>query len=273
MKTEYKNLISFLFIAFLLPFVSIIAQTMSSNDFICFVLYGIQAAAPTISAIVVLYLNKKGKTFFVQMFRKEHLRMAIIFPIIIACATMFLAKLIFCFLFGRDFELQSISIAQFIIILWALFAEEIGWRGYLEPLLRMNGIYKWIVPGIVGMIWCLWHYHFFLQNGIQVPIPLFLISCIIESYIYSFLMCVTSNNIVSTMTYHFVWNLLIHIVAINPVDNNGNIVPYCILIVLEALVLIVFLGVRRKCLFSGFHSVKQEIDKPLFAEKDYSTMK
>lgn len=238
--TGYKNLILFLLISFLLPFVAILAQTMISNDFICFVLYGIQAAAPTISAVVVLCLSKKTKTYFTKIFRKEHLGMAIILPFIIACTTMILAKIIFCVLFRRDFMFGSISIVRFIIILWALLAEEIGWRGYLEPLLKMYGVPKLIVPCIVGVIWCLWHYHFFLQNGIEVPIPLFFISCIIESYIYSFLMSVTHNNIVSAMTYHFSWNLFIHIAAINPIENNGNIFPYIILVILETLVLFVF---------------------------------
>lgn len=242
---EYKSLILFLFISFLLPFAAITAQKMISNNLICFVLYGMQAAAPTISAIIVLCLNKKVKIYFTQMFRKENLRMAIILPIIIACTTMILAKIIFCVLFGRDFILGSISIVQFIIILWALFAEEIGWRGYLEPLLKTYGVHEWIVPCIVGVIWCLWHYHFFIQNGIEVPIPLFFISCIIESYIYSFLMDVTRNNIVSAMTYHFMWNLLIHILAINPIDNSGNIIPYIILVGLEVLVLLVFWSIRK----------------------------
>lgn len=244
MRKEYTYLISFLLISFLLPLAAVVAQAMIANDFICFVLYGIQAAAPTISAIAVLSFNKKGKTYFFQMFRKEHLRMAIILPIIIASITMVLAKLFFCVLFGIDFVLNSISIEQFIIILWALVAEEIGWRGYLEPLLKICGVHKWIAPGIVGMIWCLWHYHFFLQKGIEVPILLFFISCITESYIYSCLLGVTGNNIVSAMTYHFVWNLLIHVVAINPADNNGNIFPYIILVVLETLALFVFWSVR-----------------------------
>lgn len=244
MRKDCKELILFLLIAFLLPLVSIVAQTMISDNLVCFVLYGIQAAVPTVSAIIVLCLNRKEKAFFVQMFRKDHLLTAIFLPIIIACVTMFLAKLIFCVLFGADFALGSITAVQSIIILWALFAEEIGWRGYLEPWLRQNSIYQWSVPCIVGVIWCLWHYHFFLQDGIQVPILLFFISCIIESYIYSSLMRVTSNNIVSAMTYHFVWNLLIHIAAINPADNNGNIFPYFILTVLEALILPVFWGIR-----------------------------
>lgn len=245
MGKEYKNLIMFLLIAFLLPLAAIALQAMIPNDLIRFVLYGIQAAAPTFSAIVVLCLNKKAKAHFTRSFRKERLKTALILPTIIACFTMFLAKLIYCVIFRADFALGSISTTQFIIILWAFVAEEIGWRGYLEPLLRMYGVHKRIVPCIIGIIWCLWHYHFFLQNSVAVPIPLFFISCIIESYIYSFLMRATSNNIVSAMTYHFAWNLFIHVAAITPSDNNGSIFPYIILVVLEALLLPGFLRVKN----------------------------
>lgn len=231
-------------ISFLLPFVAIVLQAIVSNAFIDFVLYGIQAAAPTISALTVLCLTKKVKTYFAEMFCKEHLRMAVILPLILVGTTMISAKIIFCILFGRSFIFERISITQFIIILWALWAEEIGWRGYLEPLLKELGVRKWIAPCIVGTIWCLWHYHFFLQNRIEVPILLFFISCIIESYIYSFLMNITGNNIVSAMIYHFAWNLLIHIAALNPDQNNGSIFPYIILVILETLVLLIFWSVR-----------------------------
>lgn len=243
-KQEYKNLILFLLISFLLPFVAIVLQAIVSNGLIRFVLYGVQAAAPTISAITVLCLDKKVKTYFMGMFSKEHLRIAVILPIIIASTTMILAKMIFCTLSGRSFTFGSISITQFIIILWALWAEEIGWRGYLEPLLKELGVHKWVAPCIVGIIWCLWHYHFFLQNDMEVPILLFFISCVIESYIYSFLINIT-NNIVSAMIYHFAWNLLIHIAALNPDNNNGSILPYIILVILETLVLLILGSVRK----------------------------
>ena len=78
----------------------------------------------------------------------------------------------------------------------------------------------------------------FLRRGEKI-ILIFYISCIIESYIYSFLMNVTCDNIVSAMTYHFAWNLLLHIAAVNPAQNNGSLFPYFILVILETLILIV----------------------------------
>ena len=135
----------------------------------------------------------------------------------------------------------TVSQKQFIIILWAILAEELGWRGYLEPELNKLGINKRLVPGIVGLIWCAWHYHYFLQNGIEIPIYYFLASCIIESYIYSALMRVTKANIVSVMFFHFVYNLMIHVVAINPSSNNGSIFPFVFMIVFDAVVLALML--------------------------------
>lgn len=82
------------------------------------------------------------------MFRKKYL---------LAGSTMFLAKLIFCVSSGADFTPGNISAVPFIIILWAFIAEEFGWRGYLEPWLKKKGLPKWLVPYIVGVIWCLWH--------------------------------------------------------------------------------------------------------------------
>ncbi len=242
---KYSNLVLFLVIAFLLPFVCVIAQTIISNEFICFILYGIQAAAPTISAIAVVYMNGEGNTFWANMFHKKHLWRAVTLPVMIAGVTMFLAKTIFCFWVGREFTLGSLPAVQFIMIAWALLAEEIGWRGYLDLWLRRSGVCKGLIPFIVGGIWCLWHYHYFLQRGIQVPVWLFCISCMIESYIYSFLMEDTDNNIVSAMVYHFAWNLSLHVFAINPSDNNGDISPYVITALIEAIVLIVYWWIRR----------------------------
>ena len=135
---------------------------------------------------------------------------------------------------------------QGIIILWAFVAEELGWRGYLEPVLNELSFNKKIIPGIVGVIWCAWHYHYFMQNSIEIPIALFLFGCIIESYIYSFLMRKTNGNLLSAMTFHLMYNLMIDVVAINTSDNNGSLVPYVTMTVMEIIVLIVVKFLWRK---------------------------
>ncbi|MDE6969560.1 MAG: hypothetical protein K2P69_07330, partial [Eubacterium sp.] len=74
------NLILFLLIAFLLPLVSVAAQTMIPSASIRLILFGIQAAAPTISAVLLLCFRKELKTRLAPMFHWNRLHMAVILP-------------------------------------------------------------------------------------------------------------------------------------------------------------------------------------------------
>ena len=164
--------------------------------------------------------------------------MAILLPSATSCIVMIAARLLSSLIMGEHNSFWgTVSYKQWIMILWAIVAEELGWRGYLEPALNRFIVNKQIIPGIVGLIWCLWHYHYFMQNSIELPIALFLIGCIIESYIYSYMMKVTKGNLVSAMTLHFMYNLMIHVVAINPSDNNGSLIPYVTMTIMEAVAL------------------------------------
>ena len=61
-------------------------------------------------------------------------------------------------------------------------------------------------------------------------------TCIIESYIYSLILQTADNNVLSAMMYHFLYNLMIHITAIDPSENNGSTVPYILMSVTEAAI-------------------------------------
>lgn len=249
MNKPSKNVVLFIIIAFLLPLMIVATQSRDLNNAIGFVLYGIQAAAPSIAAIVVFAANKDLRASFSRLFHKDYLTRAIFLPAVIVCVVMIAAKLLSSLIIGEHNSFfGAVSCKQWIIILWAFVAEELGWRGYLEPELNKLGVNKQLIPGMVGLIWCLWHYHYFMQNNIEIPIALFLIGCIIESYIYSFLMKFTKNNLISAMTFHFAYNLMIHVAAINPSDNNGCLIPYVTMMIIEAVVLFVLIlwDVKRK---------------------------
>lgn len=260
-KYEYdKNLISFLMITFLLPLISLLLQAIINNYSIKFVLYGIEAASPTIAVIVILCVNNNIKNFFMENFNTKYLARALILPIFIICATMFSAKVIACAIYKNQFVFGNISLSHLVIILWAFIAEEFGWRGYLQPFLKSHLKQCWLVPFAVGVIWCFWHYHYFFINGMHMPFMLFLAGCIIESYIYDYLLNWTGGNLLSAMMYHFSWNFFLHLFAINPIDNNGNLLPYGILTILELLNLLIFFlinKVRRICPSDNFQ-IKRE---------------
>ncbi len=58
----------------------------------------------------------------------------------------------------------------------------------------------------------------------------------------------TKNNLISAMTFHFTYNLMIHVAAINPSDNNGCLIPYVTMMIIEVVVLFVLIlwDVKRK---------------------------
>lgn len=238
MGKQYRSIGLFLLIAFVLPLAAAM-QLRTDNALLRFVFFGIEAASPSIAAAAMLMRGGRYRDFGREMFHKKHLRMAIFLPTAVAMLTMFGAKLLFCAISGNEFALGRISGGQFIVIAWAFVAEELGWRGYLEPsLTRVD----WrLVPAIVGVVWCLWHYHYFWLGRIQIPVFLFLTGCVVESYVYSILMDWTQSNLLSAMTYHFAWNLSIHLFAINPSENCGSLLPYRIMLMIEITVLFLFL--------------------------------
>lgn len=240
-------MVLFLLIAFLLPLLSLALQAVTPVPFIRFLLYGVEAASPSIAAAVLLLKCGTFWQFCRKMFRRDKLTLAILLPIAAASLPMLGAKLIFCAFSHTGFTLGNISPEQFIIIAWALVAEELGWRGYFAPALKEKGLDRRVVPFLVGIVWGLWHYHYFLTGGLQVPIVLFFAGCMIESYFYSFFMDCTSQNLVSAMIYHFAWNFSIHFFAVNPADNQSRLWPYLILILLESLLLSVLYIAGRKC--------------------------
>ncbi len=245
MKTTCKNLIFFLFLTFSLPLLCIFLQLKVQSSAVCFILYGIQAASPTISALIVFLISGKGIETLKKIFKKKHLLSAILYPLTVSFATMLSAKLLDCVFLHGNFSFGQLSVIRLIMIAWAFGAEEIGWRGFLEPTLNSCDMPHQAVPCIVGTIWCLWHYHYFLQDGVQVPILLFFSCCIIESYIYSFFMHHTENNILSAMSYHFSWNLFFHMFAINPSDTGDRILPYILLTIIEASLSALFWYIKK----------------------------
>ena len=239
-------MVLFLLIAFLLPLLSLALQAVIPISFIRFLLYGIEAASPSIAALALLLKCGTLRQFCREMFHRDKLALAVLLPIAAAGLPMLAAKLVFCAFCHTGFSLGSISPEQFTIIAWALVAEELGWRGYLEPALKEKGLDRRVVPLLVGTVWGLWHYHYFLTGGVQVPIALFFISCIIESYLYSFFMDCTGRNLVSVMIYHFAWNFFVHFFAVNPAGNQGSLWPYLILILLEGALLAALHTAGRK---------------------------
>lgn len=240
-----KYILRYMVIAFLLPFICVVLQKFIKSDIVDFLLYGIQAASPSIAAIVEIKYFEKRR--FDDYFNINISKMAIIVPLLLACVTMMFSKIIYAFIVGDSIIISGLSVKRWIVVSWALIAEEVGWRGFLETSLRTIIKKSALATFITGIIWSCWHYHYFIQNGIEIPILLFVVGAVAESFIYSYLLIFTNRNLLSAMTYHFSWNLFLHLFLINPSDNNGSLIPYIVVVLFEiVIVLFMFFITRSK---------------------------
>ena len=111
--------------------------------------------------------------------------------------------------------------------MWALVAEELGWRGYLQEKIEAH-VGDVLTPLIVGIIWTVWHFHFFISGSMEVPLHSFAYGCIAESYGYFVITKISKGNIVPASLWHFSGNLFTNIYRLNPNWNEGRMEPYMI---------------------------------------------
>lgn len=230
-------------LAYLLPFGCVFLMyhtTLGKIDIFNFILFGIEAASPTIAAItIVLVFEKKSgiKNFICSNFSPKLKMYPALVCVIVAIAIVFTAKAISCLLLNVPFEIAELTSKQFIIFAWAFVAEEIGWRGFLTSKLTAL-INQRLVPLLVGIIWAAWHYHFFLIGTIDVDIPLFIAGCVVDSYLYAALLKISRGNILIAMIFHMTSNFLINLFLINPNVNGGSSIPYTTYVVVSAIFVI-----------------------------------
>lgn len=236
LKTKFNPIILFLVFVFSLPLISVLLIknfTVFQSGFSYLILYGFEAITPTLSALLVvtmLYGRDQTVLFikkcFISNIKIRYIVLAVSFPFMV-----FMLTEISCVLFLNTSTLNTnISIKKFIIILWALLAEEVGWRGFLQEKLDQH-LGKHITPIIIGLIWALWHYHFFLLGSMSAPLFLFVLGCIADSYGYYWLTKKSKGNIISASVWHFTGNLLFSIFMIYPEYNHGDRLPYLFFVI------------------------------------------
>lgn len=234
-QKEKYALLLFLFFAFLIPIFCIMMDDFLQMKEISILWFGIQAASPSLAAIFSVTILGKGKglrSFFHQMFAPSLSISTVLKACILPFGFMLLTFLICAFIFQEWDLMLHIPTAKWIVLLWALFAEEWGWRGFLQPLLE-KFCKRSYVSVFVGILWALWHYHFVIVKTFDAPITLFFITCIIESYIYFWLSKKGNGNVLVAMLFHFTYNLSMNLFCISPSLRQGSEYAYVILTLIE----------------------------------------
>ncbi|MHB8066259.1 MAG: CPBP family intramembrane glutamic endopeptidase [Ruminiclostridium sp.] len=235
-----KSITIFLILVFVLPLICVFLIknfSIFQSGMLNFIMYGIEAMTPSLAALITtgIFAGSKGIQEFIKKCYFDNIKMRYIaLAVILPLAVLTITKATWLiFIEGIPF-IEGISARKLIIVMWALIAEELGWRGFLQGKLdkRCGHI---ATPVLIGIIWALWHYHFFWLGTTSAPLILFAIGCIAESFCYYWLTKKSEGNIIPASIWHFVGNLFIILFLISPQYNQGSIVPYLLFVVYLSL--------------------------------------
>lgn len=232
--SKSKGTIIFLITAFLLPLfcvLLILLTPLSQNPAVSLILYGIEDSSPAIGAILAVTILSRNHGEKLSSFLKSKFIDNLSIPLIIlgiaAPVFIYSAAKVISFAIGQEATCFIPPSKNMFIILWSLISEELGWRGFLQERVEKK-VGAALTPFIIGIIWAMWHYHFFISTPTGAPFYLFLIGCIAESCGYYVITKLSKGNVLPASVAHCAGNFLIVFYLLNPDKNGGDISYYLI---------------------------------------------
>ena len=247
-KRILKQIGEYLLLAFGIPLLCVLLCKTNDNQVIQFLLYGIEGASPTIAAIITVLANdrKNGlKKYLCDKYLSNlDLRICIL-GFLVPFLLLTASKAIGIFLGDAYIYPSPITMRKMMIISWALLAEELGWRGFLQEKLESVFPERYIAP-FTGVIWAFWHYHFVLSGSMHIPVLAFTIGCIFESYGYFAITKLAKGNIVPASIWHFTGNLMFNLYRFDPQWHNSNNSFYWIATMFYAANILLFVIYKKR---------------------------
>lgn len=247
-QSDVIRITEFLILAFGLPALCLLLFQMSGNTIFHFIVYGIEGASPMLAAIIVVAIHGK-KGGLREFLRDKYISNAGFVTYVLALAVPFtiltIAKMISVWMGDLYVYPKFPTAGKMLIIAWALIAEELGWRGYLQDELEKI-LPHCFIPFLTGVLWALWHYHFVLSGSMDIPIVAFALGCIFESYGYFAITKMAKNNILPASIWHFTGNLIFNIYRFDPQWHNGDTTFYWIATVCYGVNIILFILYEKK---------------------------
>ncbi len=236
-----NKLLVYIILAYLISgifaFPLIINDTISGS-IIYYILIFFAQYGPLFSSIIVTMLYRKElgiKDFFKQSFKFKFSLYIYILAVMLPFVIMLLGELIGSSLIKNYYAYFIMFPNTILTVLISPFGEELGWRGIATPELqkKFNPITTSI---ILGIIWSGWHYFYFLIPGAysnSVPFSIFILSCIADTFWYTWLYNKSNGSVISGILFHISYNLTYHMIPINPIYQNGDITFYTTTIIFE----------------------------------------
>ena len=155
---DLQQIFIFLFLTFVLPLICIVLimhTTLRYSDVLTLILVGVEAATPSLAAILTVLYFEAGhglgcllKRCYINHFNLKMILICLFLPVVIVGTS----KLLYWLIFGITPTFGVLTSKKILIVCWALIAEELGWRGFLQDKLRTY-LNELILPLILGIIW------------------------------------------------------------------------------------------------------------------------
>lgn len=136
-----KQLAAFLLLAFLLPLLCLFFSTQTAlgqRNITALLLFGLQAATPALAAVltVLCFCGRQGLLRFLKRcYARRCSLFLLVLCLLLPAALTGVARLLYWAGFGVPPVLAALPAQKLLIVGWALVAEELGWRGFLQQQL------------------------------------------------------------------------------------------------------------------------------------------
>lgn len=208
-----------------------------------FILKLLGTYGPSLSAILVSF--KQGGKYKIKKLLKPftYLNVNIVWYIFCFCATAILVFTSIGISFALsitnfDFlELDKIYLVIpifFYVLFFSVLGEELGWRGFVLPLLQKN-IGSFLASIIIGAIWGVWHLPLFFIPGNfhqHIPFWIFILQDIALSIVLTWIYNNTKKSLILVHIFHTSSNITLGLLPILPMNTGGNIIPLYIAVIL-----------------------------------------
>lgn len=124
-----------------------------------------------------------------------------------------------------NFKLSYFLPLVFINLIMGPLGEELGWRGFLYPILKSN--YGWMASALaVGAIWAIWHAPLWFLDSPQSTIPFWAFSIIVVllSILMSMIYNHSQGSITGVVLLHLTFNVSLGFIDILGSHQQGDYV-------------------------------------------------
>lgn len=210
-----------------------------------FAVFFLSTWIPTIAAVAaLLVLRQKAELkILLRSYRFDTGLLRVLPFLLIIVVIVSAALFLFIRIYGTavPYSLRQVLINIPMMLFTGALGEELGWRGILlKQLLKKRGFIT--AAAITGAIWAVFHIPvwFIPELGYSGnPFPLFFISLLGGSVIYTFVYIFSNANLLAVVLLHFTQNYLLAFTINLDTEPSDFFIVYTIINLILALIIVV----------------------------------